>query len=216
MRLWWMVLDAITLGRHRSVRARHAETVAAHRRLTAAVDEHLTADRRLRQRLDGAPVDAAVPEVIEPSAEPPPVGPASGWLGIGAASAAVAAAVPAIAWALVGALGRASTGVAIAALEGAAAHDATLAWFGGGALADGGGGMALGSLVLLLWGLAPALAVLVVGSRLHADRLLADLDERHEQYVDEADQARTARDLCRDLERRAELRQRSSAQPTRE
>ena len=45
-------------------------------------------------------------------------------------------------------IGTASTGTAIASLSGAAAENAILAWFGGGSLAAGGGGMALGSLVL--------------------------------------------------------------------
>ncbi|MDJ0678191.1 MAG: hypothetical protein QNJ36_22875 [Calothrix sp. MO_167.B42] len=45
-------------------------------------------------------------------------------------------------------VGVASTGTAISGLSGAAATNATLAWLGGGSLASGGGGMALGSLVL--------------------------------------------------------------------
>ncbi|SAL85262.1 hypothetical protein AWB68_07618 [Caballeronia choica] len=51
-------------------------------------------------------------------------------------------------WALVSALGSASSGTAIAGLSGAAATNATLAWFGGGALAAGGVGMSGGALVL--------------------------------------------------------------------
>ena len=46
------------------------------------------------------------------------------------------------------ALGTASTGTAISALSGAAATNATLAALGGGAVAYGGGGMALGTAVL--------------------------------------------------------------------
>ena len=45
-------------------------------------------------------------------------------------------------------IGIASTGTAIKALSGAAARNAMLAWFGGGALSAGGGGMALGSIIL--------------------------------------------------------------------
>jgi hypothetical protein len=45
-------------------------------------------------------------------------------------------------------VGVASTGTLIGGLSGAAAWNATLAWLGGGSLAAGGGGMALGSLVL--------------------------------------------------------------------
>ena len=40
-------------------------------------------------------------------------------------------------WTLVSMLGTASTGTAIATLSGVAAHNAILAWFGGGALAAG-------------------------------------------------------------------------------
>lgn len=53
----------------------------------------------------------------------------------------------------------ASTGTAIAALSGAAATNATLAWFGGGALAVGGMGMAGGTLVLGGIVAGPVLAV---------------------------------------------------------
>lgn len=52
------------------------------------------------------------------------------------------------AYGAVGALASASTGTAIAGLSGAAATNATLAWLGGGSLAAGGGGMALGTAVL--------------------------------------------------------------------
>lgn len=51
-------------------------------------------------------------------------------------------------WVIVSLVGTASTGTAIASLSGAAAYNATLAWFGGGALAAGGGGMATGTVVL--------------------------------------------------------------------
>lgn len=67
----------------------------------------------------------------------------------------------AAAYGLVGLLGTASTGTAIATLSGAAATNATLAWLGGGALAAGGGGIALGTLVL--GGLVVGPAILVVG-----------------------------------------------------
>ena len=63
-------------------------------------------------------------------------GTAGGFAAAGATTAAVMA------------LGTASTGTAIASLSGAAATNATLAALGGGALAAGGGGMALGSMVL--------------------------------------------------------------------
>ena len=55
--------------------------------------------------------------------------------------------------------GVASTGAAIGGLSGAAATSATLAWLGGGALAAGGGGMALGRIVLGGVAIGPAMAV---------------------------------------------------------
>jgi hypothetical protein len=51
-------------------------------------------------------------------------------------------------WSTVGALASASTGTAISSLSGAAATNATLAWFGGGSLASGGLGIAGGTAVL--------------------------------------------------------------------
>ncbi|MEA5597072.1 hypothetical protein [Rivularia sp. UHCC 0363] len=56
-------------------------------------------------------------------------------------------------------LGVASTGTAISGLSGAAATNATLAWLGGGSLAAGGGGMALGSLILGGITVGPALMI---------------------------------------------------------
>ncbi len=64
------------------------------------------------------------------------VGTAGGFAAAGATTAAVMA------------LGTASTGTAIASLSGVAATNAALAALGGGALAAGGGGMALGSAIL--------------------------------------------------------------------
>ena len=60
-----------------------------------------------------------------------------------------------------GALASASTGTAISTLSGAAATNATLAFFGGGSLASGGLGMAGGAMVL--GGLVAGPALLVMG-----------------------------------------------------
>lgn len=57
--------------------------------------------------------------------------------------------------------GVAGTGTAIGTLSGVAATNATLAWLGGGTLAAGGGGMALGTTVL--GGLVAGPAILVSG-----------------------------------------------------
>lgn len=67
-------------------------------------------------------------------------GAALGTAGAFAASGATTAAVMA--------LGTASTGTAISSLSGVAATNATLAALGGGSIAAGGGGMALGTMVL--------------------------------------------------------------------
>ena len=56
-------------------------------------------------------------------------------------------------------LATASTGTAISTLGGAAATNATLAWLGGGAISAGGGGMALGTMVLGGIVAGPALAI---------------------------------------------------------
>jgi len=61
----------------------------------------------------------------------------------------------------VGAFGSASTGTAISTLSGAAAQKATLAWLGGGSMAAGGGGMAIG--VITLGSLFVGPAALVTG-----------------------------------------------------
>lgn len=71
--------------------------------------------------------------------------------GVGVASGvAVAAFAPTAAMAIATTFGTASTGTAIAALSGAAATNATLAWIGGGALVAGGGGMVAGEALLAL------------------------------------------------------------------
>lgn len=64
------------------------------------------------------------------------------------------------AWSAAGTLAAASTGTPIAALSGAAATNATLAFFGGGSLAVGGLGMAGGAVVLGGLVAGPALAIL--------------------------------------------------------
>ena len=64
-------------------------------------------------------------------------------------------------------LATASTGTAISSLGGVAATNATLAWLGGGSIAAGGGGMALGSMVLGAVAIGPALAIFghIVGNK---------------------------------------------------
>lgn len=82
------------------------------------------------------------------------------------------------AWALVSSLGTASTGTAIATLNGVVATNATLAWFGGGALTVGGGGMAAGSIVLGGLVAIPALALTGVFSHVSANKKIRDIEEK--------------------------------------
>lgn len=60
---------------------------------------------------------------------------------------------------LVGTVGVASTGTSISALSGIAAKNATMAALGGGSLATGGGGMALGATALNFVTIGPALLI---------------------------------------------------------
>lgn len=64
----------------------------------------------------------------------------------------VAALGPTAAMGIATTFGVASTGTAISALSGAAATNAALAWLGGGTLAAGGGGMAVGNAIIALTG----------------------------------------------------------------
>lgn len=95
------------------------------------------------------------------------------------------------------ALGTASTGTAISSLSGVAATNATLAALGGGSLATGGGGMALGTTILGATAFGAALlaagAIFGVTGKKMADKA----DEAHRQ-VEEAE--KTINTICRYLE----------------
>lgn len=104
-----------------------------------------------------------------------------------------------------GALATASTGTAIATLSGAAATNATLAFFGGGSLAAGGLGMAGGTAVLGGLVAGPALAILgvVVGAKASAnlDKAYSNLSKAKE-YREEMDAASS---LCIGIRKRAAM-----------
>lgn len=84
--------------------------------------------------------------------------------------------------------GIASSGAAISTLSGAAATNAVLAWIGGGAIAAGGGGMALGSTILGLmgpvgWGVASM--SIISGSlwqRNKNNKIIADYQKVTKEY----------------------------------
>ncbi len=85
--------------------------------------------------------------------------------------------------------GAASTGTAISALSGAAATNATLAFFGGGSLAAGGLGMAGGMMVL---------GGLVAGPALLAMGLITGKKADEKMEVAKANQAQAA-EICQEL-----------------
>jgi hypothetical protein len=87
------------------------------------------------------------------------------------AGAAAGTAVAATSWGVVQIVGHAATGTAMIGLHGAAAANAGWAWFGGGSLAAGGGGVAAGHLVLPGIGTAIAVAVSSVVSYNEANKL---------------------------------------------
>ena len=80
--------------------------------------------------------------------------------------------------------GTASTGTAIATLSGAAKTNATLAWFGGGAKAVGGLGMAAGKFVLAGIVVAPILGVAAVIAGAKGKEKLAEAKKIHAEAED--------------------------------
>ena len=100
------------------------------------------------------------------------------------------------------ALAYASTGTAISALSGAAATNATLAFFGGGSLAAGGLGMAGGTMVLGGLVAGPALLVMgfVAGSA--AKKSLEQAKTNRLEAVQLAEQLDTASKQCEAIRRR--------------
>ena len=80
-------------------------------------------------------------------------------------------------WGLVQVIGHASTGAAMVGLHGAAATSAGWAWFGGGSLAAGGGGMALGHILLPGVGSAIAIGVSTFLSHSQASKLESACEE---------------------------------------
>ena len=78
------------------------------------------------------------------------------------------------AWALVTTFGSASTGTAISSLSGIASYNATMAWFGGGSLAVGGGGMAAGLTTLRVIAIAPAVLFSTYSTYKQADKIDAE------------------------------------------
>lgn len=124
----------------------------------------------------------------------------------GMASGSMAGAVTAFgAYSAAGAFATASTGTAIASLSGAAATNATLAFFGGGSIASGGLGIAGGTMVLGGLVAAPALAVMGVflSSKASAnlDKAYSNLSKARE--YDE--QMKKASEMCNAIRRKSDM-----------
>lgn len=112
------------------------------------------------------------------------IGTAGGFAAAGATTSAVMA------------LGTASTGTAIASLSGAAATNATLAALGGGAIAAGGGGIALGTTILGATTLGVGVLVGGIIFNLTGKKLSNKADEAYYQMKSAED---TINKICRYL-----------------
>lgn len=108
--------------------------------------------------------------------------------GFAAASATTAAVM---------ALGTASTGTAISTLSGVAATNATLAALGGGSLAAGGGGMALGTTILGASTLGVGLLVGGIIFSLSGSSISDKADKAHKQMLDNEKKVNT---ICKFLD----------------
>ena len=100
------------------------------------------------------------------------------------------------------ALACASTGTAIASLSGAAATNATLAFFGGGSLAAGGMGMAGGAAVLGGLVAGPALLVMGFVAGAAAKKSLEQAKTNQLEAIQLAEQLNTASEQCEAIRRR--------------
>ncbi len=108
--------------------------------------------------------------------------------GFAAASATTAAVM---------ALGTASTGTAISTLSGVAATNATLAALGGGSLAAGGGGMALGTTILGVSTLGVGLLVGGIIFSLSGSSISGKADKAHQQMLENEKKVNT---ICKFLD----------------
>lgn len=127
----------------------------------------------------------------------------------GLASGAVAGTLTAFgAYGAATTLATASTGTAIASLSGAAATNATLAFFGGGSLAAGGLGVAGGTAVLGGMVAGPALAILGIVMSAKASKKLDNAYSNKAEAKKIAAELSAATVMCNGIRRRAYLFQR--------
>ena len=124
----------------------------------------------------------------------------------GASAGAAGGALTAIgAWGAAQTLAAASTGTAISSLSGAAATNATLAFFGGGSLASGGLGMAGGAMVLGGLVAGPALLVMGLITGIKAQEKVEKSLENKAQAEEIVESLKTASFQCSSIRRRASM-----------
>lgn len=99
----------------------------------------------------------------------------------------------------------ASTGTAIATLSGVAATNATLAFLGGGAIAAGGGGVALGSVVLGGVVAGPAIAILGIVMNASASKNLDNAYTNKAQAEKIAEELKVVTTICGGIAKRADM-----------
>jgi hypothetical protein len=114
---------------------------------------------------------------------------ATGAIGAGAAYSAVAA------------FGAASTGTLISSISGIAASNATLAWLGGGALAAGGGGIALGTVVLGGIAIVPAFSYLIWKGKFNYSQEREAVDKNYLEAIEYAEKINSMIDNFKELSR---------------
>ena len=99
----------------------------------------------------------------------------------------------------------ASTGTAIASLSGVAATNATLAFLGGGSLAAGGGGMALGSTILGGAVAGPAIAILGVVINASANKNLDNAYSNKYKAEEAVEGLAVVYTLCNGIAKRSDM-----------
>ena len=99
----------------------------------------------------------------------------------------------------------ASTGTAIACLSGVAATNATLAFLGGGAIAAGGGGMALGSTILGGAVAGPAIAILGVVMNASASKNLDNAYSNKYKAEEAVESLKVVKALCNGISKRSDM-----------
>lgn len=110
-------------------------------------------------------------------------------------------------WALVGAVGSASTGAAISGLSGVAATNATMAWFGGGAMAAGGAGMTGGMAVLGGIVAVPLICIASIGTHRKAKEFEEEKAKLDNTIIKQIEHLRTLPGILKSIdEKKFELR----------